>query len=53
MLLWATAAGGVLLLALSQVQSLWQFWAVWVLIGLVNACVPVRSLFRDHHGYRR
>ena len=45
MLLWATAAGGVLLLALSQVQSLWQFWAVWVLIGLVNACVLYEACF--------
>lgn len=45
MLLWATAAGGGLLIALSQVQMLWQFWVVWALIGLVNACVLYEACF--------
>lgn len=45
MLLWATAAGGLLLVALSQVQALWQFWLVWALIGVVNACVLYEACF--------
>ena len=45
MLLGATMAGGLLLIALSMVQQLWQFWAVWLAIGLVNACVLYEACF--------
>lgn len=45
MLLGATAAGGILLIALSMVQTLWQFWAVWMLIGLTNACILYEACF--------
>ena len=45
MLVWATVAGGVLLIALSLVEVLWQFWLVWALIGVVNACVLYEACF--------
>ncbi|MEM7212904.1 MAG: MFS transporter [Pseudomonadota bacterium] len=45
MLLCATALGAALLVALSMVQTLWQFWAVWIAIGLVNACVLYEACF--------
>ncbi|MGD1923242.1 MAG: MFS transporter [Paracoccaceae bacterium] len=45
MLLGATVLGAFCLVALSQVQALWQFWAVWIVIGLVNACVLYEACF--------
>ena len=45
MLMGGTAFGAGLLLALSMVQSLWQFWTIWMLIGLVNACVLYEACF--------
>lgn len=41
----ATVAGGFLLVALSQVDQLWQFWVVWMLLGLVNACILYEACF--------
>lgn len=43
--LWASLAGAVLLVALGFVQELWQFWAIWIAIGVVNACVLYEPLF--------
>lgn len=45
MFLGAAAAGVVLLVALSQVTTLWQFWAVWLALGVVNAACLYESCF--------
>jgi len=45
MLLGATAMGALLLVLLSMVQTLWQFWAVWIALGLVNACILYEACF--------
>ena len=37
--------GGFLLLALSQVTQLWQFWAIWLALGVVNAAVLYEACF--------
>ena len=45
MFLGAIAAGGVLLLALAAVRELWQFWAVWLALGVVNAACLYEATF--------
>lgn len=45
MFLGAIAIGALLLVALSQVNTLWQFWAVWLAIGLVNGCCLYEACF--------
>ncbi|MEM9062872.1 MAG: MFS transporter [Pseudomonadota bacterium] len=45
MLRTATVIGAVCLVVLSQVETLWQFWAIWVVIGIVNACVLYEACF--------
>ncbi len=45
MFLGALALGAVLLALLSQVQTLWQFWAIWIAIGLVNAACLYEACF--------
>ena len=41
----ATAISVLLLLALSMVQELWQFYAVWSLIGVAMSCVLYEPCF--------
>ncbi|MEM1159927.1 MAG: MFS transporter [Pseudomonadota bacterium] len=41
----AVIAGALLLVALSFVQTLWQFWAVWLALGLVNAACLYEACF--------
>ena len=41
----STAAGAVLLVLLSQVTELWQFWAVWLALGVVNAACLYETCF--------
>lgn len=41
----ASLAGAGLLVALGFVQELWQFWAIWIAIGAVNACILYEPLF--------
>ncbi|MFK7945018.1 MAG: MFS transporter [Paracoccaceae bacterium] len=41
----ASVAGAGLLVLLGFVQELWQFWAVWIAIGAVNACILYEPLF--------
>jgi MFS family permease len=45
MFLGAIATGAVLLALLSQVTALWQFWAVWLAIGLVNGACLYEACF--------
>ncbi|MEO1492165.1 MAG: MFS transporter [Pseudomonadota bacterium] len=45
MFLGAIAAGALLLVLLSQVTALWQFWAVWLAIGLVNGMCLYEACF--------
>ena len=47
---WGMFLGGiglsaVLLMALSQVTNLWQFWAIWLAIGVVNAGILYEACF--------
>lgn len=37
--------GAVLLASLAWVTELWQFWAIWIAIGLVNACILYEACF--------
>ena len=41
----ATAAGAGLLVVLSLVTQVWQFWAVWLAIGVVNAACLYEACF--------
>lgn len=41
----AIAAGALLLAALSAVQQLWQFWAIWLALGVVNAFCLYEATF--------
>ena len=45
MLLGATVIAAGLLVCLSMVQLLWQFWVVWLAIGLVNAFLLYEACF--------
>ena len=45
MFLAAVLAGAVLLMLLSMVRELWQFWAVWIAIGIVNAACLYEACF--------
>ena len=45
MFLWAIAAGAALLVLLGLVREVWQFWAVWIAIGAVNACILYEACF--------
>ena len=45
MFLGAIGAGAVLLVLLAQVTELWQFWAVWLGLGIVNAACLYESCF--------
>ncbi len=45
MFLGAIVAGAALLVALSAVQTLWQFWAVWLALGVVNAFCLYEATF--------
>lgn len=45
MFLGAIVAGAALLVALSFVQTLWQFWAVWLGLGVVNAFILYEACF--------
>ena len=47
---WGMFLGGIgvsaiLLVVLSMVQSLWQFWAIWLAIGVVNAGILYEACF--------
>lgn len=39
------AAGAVLLVLLSLVREIWQFWVVWLAIGVVNAGILYEACF--------
>lgn len=41
----AGIAGAILLVAMSQVSALWQFWAVWIGLGIVNAMCLYEACF--------
>ena len=41
----ATAVGAALLIVLSMIGSVWQFWAVWLAIGTVNAACLYEACF--------
>ena len=41
----AIVAGAALLVLLGLVRELWQFWAVWIAIGVVNACILYEACF--------
>ncbi len=41
----ATATGAILLALLSQVTALWQFWAIWLALGVVNAACLYEACF--------
>jgi MFS family permease len=45
MLLGGIAIGAVLLVILSQVEALWQFQAVWLALGVVNAGILYEACF--------
>ena len=45
MFLGATATGACLLVLLSQATQLWQFWAIWLGLGIVNAACLYESCF--------
>lgn len=45
MFLGAMAAGALLLVALAAVRELWQFWAVWLALGVVNAFCLYEATF--------
>lgn len=45
MLLGAMAVGAGLLIALAAVRELWQFWAIWLALGAVNACCLYEATF--------
>lgn len=45
MFLGAVLAGAVMLVLLSQVRELWQFWAVWIALGFVNAACLYEACF--------
>ncbi len=45
MFLGAMVLGAVLLASLAWVTELWQFWAIWIAIGLVNACILYEACF--------
>lgn len=45
MFLGAIVVGAVLLLALAAVRELWQFWAVWLALGVVNAACLYEATF--------
>ncbi|MEM7057947.1 MAG: MFS transporter [Pseudomonadota bacterium] len=41
----AGIAGAALLIALSMVQELWQFWAIWLCLGVINAACLYEACF--------
>ena len=45
MFLGSIVAGAGLLVALASVQQLWQFWAVWLALGVVNAACLYEATF--------
>jgi predicted MFS family arabinose efflux permease len=45
MFLGAIVAGALLLAALAAVQTLWQFWTVWLALGVVNAACLYEATF--------
>lgn len=45
MFLGGILAGAAMLVALSFVQTLWQFWLIWLAIGVVNAGILYEACF--------
>jgi predicted MFS family arabinose efflux permease len=45
MFLGAIVAGGFLLVLLAAVREVWQFWAVWLALGVVNAACLYEATF--------
>ena len=45
MFLGAIVAGAVLLVALAAVREPWQFWAIWLALGVVNAACLYEATF--------
>lgn len=45
MFLGTMAAGAALLVALAMVRELWQFWAVWLALGVINAFCLYEATF--------
>jgi len=45
MFLGAIVVGAALLAGLTFVRELWQFWAIWIAIGFVNACILYEACF--------
>lgn len=41
----AGIAGALLMIALSMVQELWQFWAIWLCLGVINAACLYEACF--------